>query len=181
VNAHDYAYVPVGCAGDRVGEGNKSNKRETMKKLVPFVLLALVVGVTPFLWADQESYRGAREVPSQLSGGPFDGGDSLTATDAVRTVDVDGNPTMALNLTFSASGATCQVHVYFYHGTTILGHTEATATATTDVNPSSRYLAEPLYFDTMRAQLVDVRFEDPSSGDVQCRPILYGAATKGAD
>lgn len=152
-----------------------------MKKFVPYLLVAVLATLPAVLWADQESYRGARSAPSTLSGGPFDGGDSLTATTAVRTVDVNGNPTLALNVTFSAASATCRVHVYYYHGTTILGHTEATATATSDVNPGGRYYSEPLFFDTMAAQMVDVRFEDPSSGDVECRPVLYGAATKGAD
>lgn len=122
-----------------------------------------------------------------------DGGDSVDVTATVRaTRPTNGPGTFAfVQLSHSASAATCVVHVLLFEealaattSTTgaligvVAGQT-STATAYREGSGSGDYRGQILRFDTYGAPHYEVRVADPSSGSVDIR-TWTGPGTPGA-
>jgi hypothetical protein len=113
------------------------------------------------------------------------GADSASMAAPVNTTTaIVGNPTLALDTTFSASGATCEFCVILWHwdGTSWarVGKQAYVVTADDVWEDTSLYAGDLVIFDTGvgGATHYEVRHAAPSSGHVGYRAWVGGVATR---
>jgi len=120
----------------------------------------------------------------------FSTSDSDTAETPIDPQKVNGNTTIAVAPRFSASAATVTVDVRLYQerpdGTYVQLGIAAVQTATGSglrrAGASGNYFTEaPLLFDTLGADVYDVRYRDVSSGTVEPWAWTFGVNSKAAE
>lgn len=159
----------------------------THRKKIPAFVLACLLGMVATVFAGivQEAY-GVLSARPALVIDAGDGDDSadldtpLTGAQAAK--ETLGNPTLAVNASFSNASATCLVTVVFFDSADdpkVLGLAQATATATRYRDAAAgNYVAQTLLFDTYGAPEYEVRIDDPSAGSVDVEAHVYGSQSQ---
>jgi hypothetical protein len=150
-------------------------------------LLVLPIGIAV---ADQ-----VEEAYSRLTGTftnhrtAFSADDSAVATTAIDPQPTNGAPTIAVAPRFTVASATATVEVWLYDQENetrtlmgIAGVQTATASSLRRAGASGNYLTNtPLLFDTLGADVYDVRYRSVSSGNLEPFAWTVGATSAAAE